>query len=64
MSAMSPDQLQRFRDLTAKGSMAGVSAHRFRCKCCGLNKSITGRKLVTPGHSRDGYKCADCQVQK
>lgn len=48
-------------DVHAK--MAGVQYAKFTCKCCGLKKSIEGRRRVNPKYPKDGYKCASCVAQ-
>lgn len=56
-----PVAVSQFRDRTAKhAKMAGVTYSTFICKQCGLSKSVTGSRFITPKHPKDGRLCADC----
>jgi predicted SprT family Zn-dependent metalloprotease len=59
-----PAAISNFQQNTEKhASMSGVQFQRFRCKCCGINKQVKGRKQITD-RKRDGYRCADCATKK
>lgn len=60
MRLATPNTINSYRDTTQRhAKMAGVTTHRFTCRCCGQVKPTAGRKRLSK-HIADGYKCADC----
>lgn len=46
---------------TALASCKGVMSPSFRCVCCGVPRSVIGRKQRVSGDRRSGWVCRECQ---